>query len=157
MAVSASISEIPSALGLVTSDTGQDTSPLISSLVLVTVRTRSNVPASWTITIPPVPRIETKSSKEMDPLIGLRTLLKYCFPVNFSPSQTKQRGRLNICNLNHLENFFSHFKEEALCQYKNQTFQEAQQIIDDYFYFNNYERIQLKTRQTPFQIRCLSN
>jgi len=56
-----------------------------------------------------------------------------------------------------MENFFSHFKEEALRHYKNITFQEAQQIIDEYIYFYNYERIQLKTRQTPFQIRCLSS
>jgi transposase InsO family protein len=55
-----------------------------------------------------------------------------------------------------MENFFSHLKEEALRPYRNPTFQEAQQIIDEYVYFFNYERIQLKTRQTPYQLRCLS-
>jgi len=55
-----------------------------------------------------------------------------------------------------MENFFGHLKEEALRQYKNPTFQEAQQIIEDYIHFFNYERIQLKTRQTPYQLRCLS-
>ncbi|MGZ6346898.1 MAG: IS3 family transposase [Anaerolineales bacterium] len=54
-----------------------------------------------------------------------------------------------------MENFFGHLKEEAIRHYKNPTFQEAQQIIDDYIYFFNYERIQLKTKQTPYQLRCL--
>jgi transposase InsO family protein len=55
-----------------------------------------------------------------------------------------------------MENFFGHLKEEALRQYKNPTFPEVQQIIDEYIHFFNYERIQLKTRQTPYQRRCLS-
>jgi len=55
-----------------------------------------------------------------------------------------------------MENFFGHFKEEALHQYPIPTFKEAQEIIDGYIAFYNYERIQLKTRQTPFQTRCLS-
>jgi putative transposase len=55
-----------------------------------------------------------------------------------------------------MENFFGHLKEEALRQYKTPTFQEAHQIIDDYICFYNYERIQLKTKQTPYQLRCLS-
>jgi hypothetical protein len=33
---------------------------------------------------------------------------------------------------------------------------EAQKIIDDDIYFYNYERIQIKTEQTPSQLRCLS-
>ena len=55
-----------------------------------------------------------------------------------------------------MENFFGHLKEEAMRQFLNPTFEEANQIIDDYIYFYNYERIQLKTRQTPYQLRCLS-
>ena len=55
-----------------------------------------------------------------------------------------------------MENFFGHLKEEALRQVVNPTFEEARQTIDDYIYFYNYERIQLKTRQTPYQLRCLS-
>lgn len=31
----------------------------------------------------------------------------------------------------------------------------SSRIIDDYICFYNYERIQLKTRQTPYQTRCL--
>ena len=55
-----------------------------------------------------------------------------------------------------MENFFSHLKAEALRPFRNPTFQEAQRLIDEYVHFFNYERIQLKTRQTPYQLRCLS-
>jgi transposase InsO family protein len=55
-----------------------------------------------------------------------------------------------------MENFFGHLKEEALRQVHNPTFEEARQIIDEYVAFYNYERLQLKTRQTPFETRCLS-
>jgi putative transposase len=55
-----------------------------------------------------------------------------------------------------MENFFSHLKEEALRPYPIPSFEEARQIIDDYIHFYNYERIQLKTRQTPYETRCLS-
>lgn len=56
-----------------------------------------------------------------------------------------------------MENFFSHLKEEALRQFPTPSFEEARQIIDDYIHFYNYERIQLKTRQTPYETRCLSS
>lgn len=55
-----------------------------------------------------------------------------------------------------IESFFGHFKEEAFRQVRTPSFEEARYIIDDYIYFYNYERIQLKSRQTPFEIRCLS-
>jgi len=55
-----------------------------------------------------------------------------------------------------MESFFGHFKEEALRQYPTPTFQQAQKIVDDYIDFYNYERIQLKRKQTPYQTRCLS-
>lgn len=56
-----------------------------------------------------------------------------------------------------METFFSHLKEEALRHFPTPTFEEAKHIIDDYIHFYNYERIQLKTRQTPFETRCLSS
>jgi len=56
-----------------------------------------------------------------------------------------------------MESFFSHLKEEALRQHPIPSFAEAKHIIDDYIYFYNYERIQLKTRQTPYETRCLSS
>jgi putative transposase len=72
---------------------------------------------------------------------------------NITPSMSR-RG--NCWDNAPMENFFGHLKEEALRQYKSFTFEEAKQIIDEYIYFYNYERIQLKTRQTPYQLRCLS-
>ena len=71
---------------------------------------------------------------------------------NITPSMSR-RG--NCWDNAPMENFFSHLKEEAIRRVKNPTFQQAQQIIDDYIYFYNYERIQLKTKQTPYQVRCL--
>jgi putative transposase len=55
-----------------------------------------------------------------------------------------------------IENFFGHLKEEALRQYPILSFQDTKQIIDEYIYFYNYERIQLKTKQTPYHLRSLS-
>ena len=56
-----------------------------------------------------------------------------------------------------MENFFGHLKEEALRHVRNPTLADLKQIIDDYVHFYNYERIQLKSRQTPFEQRCLSS
>jgi putative transposase len=53
-----------------------------------------------------------------------------------------------------MENFFGHLKEEAIYQTHLLTFQQAQELIDDYIHFYNYERIQLKTKLTPFEQRC---
>ncbi len=72
---------------------------------------------------------------------------------NITPSMSR-RG--NCWDNAPMENFFGHLKEEALRQYSVLSYEEAQQIIDDYICFYNYERIQLKTRQTPYQLRCLS-
>jgi putative transposase len=54
-----------------------------------------------------------------------------------------------------IESFFGFLKEEALRQYPALTFLEAKQVIDEYIYFYNYERIQLKTKQTPYHLRSL--
>lgn len=55
-----------------------------------------------------------------------------------------------------IESFFGHLKEEAFQTVRHPTFEQLQQLVDDYIQFYNYERIQLKTRQTPFERRCLS-
>ncbi len=55
-----------------------------------------------------------------------------------------------------MENFYGHLKEEAIRRIKRPTFHQAQLIIDDYVYFYNYERIRFKTKQTPYQVSCLS-
>jgi transposase InsO family protein len=73
---------------------------------------------------------------------------------NISPSMSRSG---NCWDNAVIENFFGHLKEEAIRHFPNPSFEEAKQIIDDYIQFYNYERIQLKTRQTPYQLRCLSN
>jgi putative transposase len=72
---------------------------------------------------------------------------------NITPSMSR-RG--NCWDNASTENCFGHLKEEYLSHFKNPIFEGAQQIIDEYIYFYNYKRIQLKTRQTPFERRCLS-
>ena len=48
-----------------------------------------------------------------------------------------------------------HLKEEAPRNIPTATFEQAKQIVDEYIHYFNYERIKLKIRQTPFQLRCL--
>lgn len=52
------------------------------------------------------------------------------------------------------ENFFGILKSECLYRHKPSTNSEARIIIDDYIHFYNYERIQLKTKLTPYEKRC---
>ncbi|SFM24841.1 Integrase core domain-containing protein [Pelosinus propionicus DSM 13327] len=52
------------------------------------------------------------------------------------------------------ENFFGILKAECIHRHRIKTFDEARQIIDEYIYFYNFERIQLKTRLTPYEKRC---
>jgi transposase InsO family protein len=55
------------------------------------------------------------------------------------------------------ENFFSHLKEEMVRHLPTPSFDQLQLAVNDYVYFYNYQRIQLKTGQTPFETRCLSS
>jgi putative transposase len=55
-----------------------------------------------------------------------------------------------------MESFFSQLKEEALRQYPVMSFRETHRLIEGYINFYNYERIQLKSKQTPYQQRSLS-
>lgn len=52
------------------------------------------------------------------------------------------------------ENFFGILKSECIYRHKLKSFDEARQMIDDYIYFYNNERIQLKTKLTPLEKRC---
>lgn len=72
---------------------------------------------------------------------------------SISPSMSR---RANCWDNAPVENFFGSLKEECIRQLPLPTFEEAKSIIADYIYFYNYERIQLKTRKTPFEVRCLS-
>ena len=51
------------------------------------------------------------------------------------------------------ENFFSILKTECVNRIKLQSYAEARQLIDEYIHFYNNERIQLKTKLTPFEKR----
>ena len=51
------------------------------------------------------------------------------------------------------ENFFSILKTECIYRLKPKTFSEARKAIDDYIYFYNHERIQLKTGVAPLTLR----
>ena len=73
---------------------------------------------------------------------------------NITPSMSR-RG--NCWDNAPAENFFSQFKEEYLRQHAQPTFAQAKQLVAEYIHFYNYERIQLKTRQTPYETRCLSS
>ncbi|MGX8700926.1 IS3 family transposase [Caproiciproducens sp.] len=52
------------------------------------------------------------------------------------------------------ENFFSILKTECIYRHKIQTFAQAQELIDDYINFYNFERFQMKYRLTPLEKRC---
>ena len=51
------------------------------------------------------------------------------------------------------ENFFSILKAECINRVKLKTFNEARLLIDQYIYFYNNQRIQLKTKLTPLEKR----
>ncbi|MCL2364973.1 MAG: IS3 family transposase [Defluviitaleaceae bacterium] len=51
------------------------------------------------------------------------------------------------------ENFFSIIKTECINRQKIKSFDEAQQRIDDYIWFYNFQRVQLKTKLTPMELR----
>ena len=54
------------------------------------------------------------------------------------------------------ENFFSILKTECIYRQKIATFEEARALIDDYIFFYNHQRIQIKTKLTPLELRCQS-
>lgn len=67
---------------------------------------------------------------------------------------TPSMSRRGNCYDNALaENFFSILKSECIYRQKIKTFQQANQLIDDFIYFYNHERIQLKTGVAPFERR----
>jgi transposase InsO family protein len=71
--------------------------------------------------------------------------------ANITPSMSR---RANCWDNAPMENFFGHLKEEFIRHIRLQTVVQAKQVIDDYIHFYNFERIQLKTKLTPFELRC---
>ena len=51
------------------------------------------------------------------------------------------------------ENFFSILKTECIYRHKPSSFDEANEMIDRYIHFYNFERIQLKTGVAPLTLR----
>ena len=51
------------------------------------------------------------------------------------------------------ENFFSILKTECIYRVKLKTYEEARLLIGEYIHFYNNERIQLKTKLTPLELR----
>ena len=51
------------------------------------------------------------------------------------------------------ENFFGILKTECIRRHKPKTLDEARQLIANYVFFYNHERIQLKTKLTPLEKR----
>ncbi len=67
---------------------------------------------------------------------------------------TQSMSRRGNCYDNAMaENFFSILKTECIYRHKIQTFDEARFLIDEYIWFYNNERIQLKTKLTPLEKR----
>ena len=69
---------------------------------------------------------------------------------NITPSMSR-RG--NPYDNAMAENFFSILKTECVHRIKLHTYEEARLLIDEYIHFYNYERIQLKTKLTPYELR----
>ena len=51
------------------------------------------------------------------------------------------------------ENFFSILKTECIYRTKLQSYEQARLLIDEYIHFYNHQRIQLKTKLTPLELR----
>lgn len=72
---------------------------------------------------------------------------------DITPSMSRRGNCLdNAC----IENFFGMLKTEWLRRQNFITFDEAQEAVDLYMHYYNYERCQLKTKLTPYEIRCQS-
>jgi len=72
-------------------------------------------------------------------------------------SITPSMSRKGNCYDNAMaENFFSILKSECINRQKIADFAMAKYLINDYIHFYNHDRIQLKTKLTPFEKRCQS-
>ena len=69
---------------------------------------------------------------------------------NITPSMSR-RG--NPYDNAMAENFFSTLKTECIYRTKLRTYEEARLLIGQYIQFYNNERIQLKTKLTPYELR----
>ena len=76
------------------------------------------------------------------------------FNLTQSYGITPSMSRRGNCYDNAMaENFFSILKTECIYRHKPKTLDEARMLIDDYIYFYNNQRIQLKTGVAPLVLR----
>lgn len=72
---------------------------------------------------------------------------------DITPSMSRRGNCLdNAC----IENFFGMLKTEWLQRRKFLTIEEAKEATEQYIYYYNYERCNLKTKLTPYEKRCQS-
>ena len=79
-----------------------------------------------------------------------REYFKLTKEYNITPSMSR-RG--NCYDNAMAENFFGILKAECIYRNKLNSFEQARRLIDDYIFFYNFERIQLKTKLTPYEKR----
>lgn len=82
-----------------------------------------------------------------------QTYFRMTHQAQITPSMSR-RG--NCWDNAPMENFFGQLKSEAIRPLKPETIQQAEEVINEYIHFYNHERIQLKTRLTPYELRCQS-
>ena len=87
--------------------------------------------------------------------------LQYTSYGNFKLTQsygiTPAMSRRGNCYDNALaKNFFSVLKTECIYRQKLKTFQQANDLIDEYIHFYNHERLQTKTGLAPLSLRQAS-
>lgn len=70
-----------------------------------------------------------------------------------TPSMSRRGNCLDNASM---ENFFGMLKTEWLQRRKFATFDEAKNAVEQYIRYYNYERCRLKTKLTPYQVRCQS-
>lgn len=86
---------------------------------------------------------------------GLQYTSHGYFNLTREYSITPSMSRRGNCYDNAMaEKFFGILKTECIYRRKLNTFIEARQVIEEYIHFYNYERIQLKSKLTPFEKRC---
>ena len=72
---------------------------------------------------------------------------------NITPSMSRAGTPLDNAPV---ESFFGTLKSECLYRQKLKIIEQAKQLIDEYIYFYNNDRIQLKTKMSPLAKRKLS-
>ncbi|MFQ8601224.1 MAG: IS3 family transposase [Oscillospiraceae bacterium] len=86
---------------------------------------------------------------------GLQYTSEAYFSLTQSYGITPSMSRRGNCYDNAMaENFFSILKSECIYRQTLDTYDQARILIDQYIHFYNFERVQLKTRLTPFEKRC---